>query len=207
MSRVRTTLDRKTVISAAMRLLADAGLDGLSLRNVASELGVRPGALYWHFANKQALLDQMAATLIEGPLADLVRPQPGQTWDAWLGARARAFRKAILATRDGARLVAVSRPTTDRRPDAETMVATLTAAGFTPADALRALTAVKHYVIGAVQEEQDYAEGRAVWPRETEPDRYAEYPGLNQAMVPQSAETLEAQFEYGLRALLAGLAP
>ncbi|GAA1990600.1 TetR/AcrR family transcriptional regulator C-terminal domain-containing protein [Catenulispora subtropica] len=204
---MRTTLDRKTVIRAAMKLLADNGLDGLSLRNVASELGVRPGALYWHFANKQELLDQMAATLVEGPLADLVRPRPGQSWDAWLAARARAFRTAVLATRDGARLVAASRPTTDRRPEAEAMVATLTAAGFAPADALRALTAVKHYIVGAVQEEQDYAEGRAVWPREADPDRYADYPELNEAMAPQTTETLEAQFEYGLRALLRGLAP
>ncbi|NUR26427.1 MAG: TetR family transcriptional regulator, partial [Catenulispora sp.] len=106
---MRTTLDRKTVISAAMRLLAESGLDGLSLRNVASELGVRPGALYWHFANKQELLDQMAATLMAGPLAELVRPGPGQDWQAWLGARARAFREAVLAVRDGARLVAASR--------------------------------------------------------------------------------------------------
>ncbi|NUR24974.1 MAG: TetR family transcriptional regulator, partial [Catenulispora sp.] len=138
--------------------------------------------------------------------AELVSPRPGQDWEAWLGARARAFREAVLAVRDGARLVAASRPSTDRRPEAEAMVATLTAAGFAPVDALRALTAVKHYVIGAVQEEQDYAEGRVVWPREADPDRYAEYPELNVAMAPQTAETLAAQFEFGLRALLAGLA-
>lgn len=189
-----------------MKLLDDTGLDGLSLRNVASELGVHPGALYWHFANKQELLDQMAATLVEGPLADLARARPGQTWDAWLIERARTFRAALLATRDGARLVAASRPTTDRRPEAEAMIATLAGAGFAPADALRALTAVKHYVIGAVQEEQDFASGRAVWPQAADPDRYAQFPYLRQAMAPQSPESLQAQFEFGLRALISGLA-
>lgn len=203
---VRTTLDRKTVITAAMRLLAEAGLDGLSLRNVAAELGVRPGALYWHFANKQALLDQMATTLIEEPLAGLGRPLPGQSWDDWLAARARALRRALLSVRDGARLVAASRPTNDRRPAAEVMVGTLVAAGFTASDALRALQAVRHYVVGALLEEQDFATGRAVWPRDTEPDRYANYPHLREGMEPQTPESLEAQFEYGLRALLAGLA-
>ena len=118
----------------------------------------------------------------------------------------RVIRRALLAVRDGARLVAASRPTTDRRPAAEAMVAALVTAGFTPADALRAMQAMRHYVVGALLEEQDFASGRAVWPREAEPDRYAEYPNLREAMEPQSAESLEAQFEYGLRALLAGLA-
>ena len=45
-----------------------------------------------------------------------------------------------------------------------------------------------------------------VWPRDTEPDRYANYPHLREGMEPQTPESLEAQFEYGLRALLAGLA-
>lgn len=189
-----------------MKLLDDTGLDGLSLRNVASELGVHPGALYWHFANKQALLDQMATTLVEPPLAALSHPLPGQAWDEWLGARARALRGALLSTRDGARLVAASRHTSDRRPAAEAMVGTLVAAGFTPPDALRALQAVRHYVIGALLEEQDFASGRAVWPRDTEPDRYADFPHLREAMAPQDPESLEAQFEYGLRALLTGLA-
>lgn len=205
-SRVRTTLDRKTVIAAAMKLLDGTGLDGLSLRNVAAELGVRPGALYWHFANKQELLDQMATLLVAEPLAALGRPLPGQSWDAWLAARARAFRQALLSIRDGARLVAASRPTTDRRPAAEAMVGALIEAGFAPPDALRALQAVRHYVVGALLEEQDFATGRAVWPRDADPDRYAEYPSLREAMEPQSPESLEAQFEYGLRALLAGLA-
>ena len=53
-------LDREHVVRVALRLLDEAGLDGLTLRRLAAELDVKAPALYWHFANKQDLLDHMA---------------------------------------------------------------------------------------------------------------------------------------------------
>jgi AcrR family transcriptional regulator len=69
-------LDRATVVRAALRLLDEVGLHGLSLRKVASELGVQAPALYWHFKNKQELLDEMATTAFADNI-DMELPSPG----------------------------------------------------------------------------------------------------------------------------------
>jgi type II secretory pathway predicted ATPase ExeA len=53
-------LRREHVVDEAIVLLDADGLDALTLRKLATRLGVQAGALYWHFASKQALLDAMA---------------------------------------------------------------------------------------------------------------------------------------------------
>jgi TetR/AcrR family tetracycline transcriptional repressor len=187
-------------------MLDAEGLDGLTLRKVATVLGVRPGALYRHFASKQELLDLVAATILEENLGPVTPPMAGQTWTDWLTVRSRALREALLAHRDGARLVAGARPVADRRPTAEHLVRALTLAGFPPERVLPTLLAVKHYVIGAVQEEQSLLEARAASDDEhNDRDRYARYPNLARALLAQPDERA-AQFEFGLTALLAGIA-
>src|SRR4051794_11975959 len=105
-------LDRETVLDTALRLIDEVGLDGLSLRRLAKELGVQAPALYWHFSSKKDLLDHLVAAANERLQAggDGV-PAPGQTWDEWLAEGLRAQRRAMLSHRDGARLAAGNRPT------------------------------------------------------------------------------------------------
>ncbi|MDF2848837.1 MAG: TetR family transcriptional regulator, partial [Oerskovia sp.] len=57
-------LDRERVVRAALALLDEVGLDGLTLRRLAQDLGVKAPALYWHFASKADLLHEMAATML-----------------------------------------------------------------------------------------------------------------------------------------------
>ena len=52
-------LAREDVVWAGLRLLDEVGLDNLSLRKLAKELGIQAPTLYWHFKNKQDLLDEM----------------------------------------------------------------------------------------------------------------------------------------------------
>ncbi|MFC6884912.1 MULTISPECIES: TetR/AcrR family transcriptional regulator C-terminal domain-containing protein [Actinomadura] len=146
-------LERDEIVRTAIRLLDEVGLDGLSLRRLAKELDVQAPALYWHFKNKQELLDQMVGMMArEGYGADV--PAPGQTWDVWLTERARAMRAGFGAHRDAVRLAAGTRPPADRAPAIEGMLATLCDAGFTPGEALLNILAVTDYVSGAVLEEQ-----------------------------------------------------
>ena len=49
-------LTKAKIVAAAMALLNDEGLDGVSLRKLAGRLGVRAPSLYWHFPDKDALL-------------------------------------------------------------------------------------------------------------------------------------------------------
>jgi TetR/AcrR family transcriptional regulator, tetracycline repressor protein len=56
----RVRLTRRTVVDRAMQLADAAGLDALTIRKLAQELGVTPMALYWHFRSKDELLDGLA---------------------------------------------------------------------------------------------------------------------------------------------------
>lgn len=53
----RPRLSRETVVDAALALSDAEGLEGLTIRRLAQHLGVTPMALYWHFKNKEELLD------------------------------------------------------------------------------------------------------------------------------------------------------
>ncbi|HBC3460811.1 TPA: TetR family transcriptional regulator, partial [Vibrio parahaemolyticus] len=41
-------LDRDTIISAALDLLNEVGMEGLTTRKLAQKLGVEQPTLYWH---------------------------------------------------------------------------------------------------------------------------------------------------------------
>ncbi|MER6954271.1 TetR/AcrR family transcriptional regulator C-terminal domain-containing protein [Streptomyces sp. NPDC000618] len=68
----RAPLSRQRVLSAAVALADEGGVDALSMRRIAQALGVVPMALYKHVANKNELLDGMIDVLVGeiDPLAD-----------------------------------------------------------------------------------------------------------------------------------------
>jgi AcrR family transcriptional regulator len=56
----RTRLSKDAVVDRALALADAEGLDALTIRRLATELGVTPMALYWHFRSKEALLAGLA---------------------------------------------------------------------------------------------------------------------------------------------------
>jgi TetR/AcrR family transcriptional regulator, tetracycline repressor protein len=56
----RTRLTRTAVVDRGLRLADADGLEALTIRKLAAELGVTPMALYWHFRSKDELLDGLA---------------------------------------------------------------------------------------------------------------------------------------------------
>lgn len=52
----RTRLSKEVVVERGLALTDAEGLDALTIRRLATELGVTPMALYWHFRNKEELL-------------------------------------------------------------------------------------------------------------------------------------------------------
>src|SRR4051812_8864236 len=77
-------LQRETVVREALALLDEVGLEGLTMRRLAARLGVQNPALYWHFKNKQALLNLMAATLLADARAAHDPATHGADWAAFL---------------------------------------------------------------------------------------------------------------------------
>lgn len=93
---------RSDIVDRAIGVLDATGLDALSMRKLAAELGVQPGALYHHFTNKDALLAAIADELLtRGHRATEI-----VTWDAELRLLCVELRDAMVACRDGAALLA-----------------------------------------------------------------------------------------------------
>ncbi|WJY68366.1 TetR family transcriptional regulator [Corynebacterium auris] len=147
-------LSRGAIGAAALSILDEYGLADVSMRRVASALGVAPGALYWHIENKQELISDLAA-LIVAPLVDAPPPPPHI-------ACAR-LREALLRHRDGAEVVitAVSQPGS---PVAAQLSALMrdavdgAAAGASSSDARAAAEGLVYLTLGATYVHQSAAQ-------------------------------------------------
>ena len=73
----RARLTRRAVVDRAIQLADSAGLDALTIRKLAHELGVTPMALYWHFRSKDELLDGLAEQVWSEIDVDV---DPGALW-------------------------------------------------------------------------------------------------------------------------------
>src|SRR4051794_21855243 len=87
----RTPLNRARVLAAALALADEAGLDGFSMRGLATDLGVVPMALYKHVANKDELLDGM----VDLVFAEIASPTVGADWKAEMRGRGLSVRAAL----------------------------------------------------------------------------------------------------------------
>ena len=200
-------LTQEQVVRRAVELMAEAGLEALTLRRLATDLGVSAPTLYWHVRNKRQLLDLMAEALVAGA-GHSATPAPGQPWWEWLAERARRQWRALTSHRDAALVVAGNRPTETALPGIEQILASLVAVGFPPDEALRIILSIGNYVIGCAVEHQAEAA------REPDPERDARLleraeglPNLRAAMAavdrPGPAAG-DAGFEHGLALLIAG---
>ncbi|MCY1080255.1 TetR/AcrR family transcriptional regulator C-terminal domain-containing protein [Archangium lansingense] len=206
-----TRLDRERVVGTALRVLNEVGLEGLTLRRIASELNVQAPALYWHFKNKQELLDEMATAM----LRDLVKAErpAGQArgWRELMAEIARGLRRMLLGYRDGAKVFSGTRLTDPSLyASLDAMLRQFVEAGFSLRDAVSGYSTVYNYTVGFTIEEQ------AVYPMPGE--RKAQYDlarrakrmegqgvPLAQAMGEELFTGFDDRFERGLELILNGI--
>ncbi|PRX59120.1 TetR family transcriptional regulator [Nonomuraea fuscirosea] len=200
----RPGLTKRVLIDTALRLLDEVGLEGLTVRRLAAELGVRSPALYWHIRTKQELLDGMADAICRAP--GMGPPRDDETWQDWLLRRARAYRAALLARRDGARVVAHARSLSHETVVLfERELAAMVERGFTPALALHTIAALTSYVNGFVLREQAAAAPESLDGAPAAPQSVDEAPAVLAAAVREGGGTIGGEaFEHGLRVFIAG---
>ncbi|MGN9814267.1 TetR/AcrR family transcriptional regulator [Streptomyces sp. SD11] len=201
-------IDRALVADTALRLLNEVGLNGLSLRVIAKELDVKAPALYWHFKDKQALLDEMATEMYRRMIAGTPIP-PDTDWRERLLTANRGLRAALLSYRDGAKVFSGSRFTgTVHAAQMEENLRALVDAGFTLRQAVRAFTTAYLYTLGFVTEEQGVyplpGERREGYDMDARAERLADHP-LSAAAGAVIFEGYDEGFEEGLTLLLAGI--
>jgi TetR/AcrR family transcriptional regulator, tetracycline repressor protein len=92
MSPSRGRLSREAIVSCAIGLADDEGLEAVTIRRLAQLQGVTPMAMYWHFNDKDSLLDGISESL----LAAVKLPEPSdRPWNEQLYDILAAFVEAI----------------------------------------------------------------------------------------------------------------
>lgn len=141
-------LTREQIIDTAHRILAENGLAGLTMRRLAQQLGVQPGAIYHYVTSKQDLLVAVAQRILDR--AQIAAEDPAGF--------ALALRAALLPVRDSADVVSFAQAF---RPNALASLQTLETLfepGLGPQHARWAAQTLIHYVLGFVAQEQNQAE-------------------------------------------------
>lgn len=69
------------IVAAALEILAERGIEAITLRNLAAALNVRAPSLYWHVSSKQELFGYISEEIFRDVLDQL--PQSGD-WREWL---------------------------------------------------------------------------------------------------------------------------
>ena len=97
----RAPLSRDRVLRAAVALADDAGIDSVSMRRLAQDLGVVPMALYKHVANKDELLDGMVDVIV----GEIDPPAHGADWKDAIRQRILSARRSLLRHRWASQVV------------------------------------------------------------------------------------------------------
>ncbi|OIK05253.1 TetR/AcrR family transcriptional regulator C-terminal domain-containing protein [Streptomyces monashensis] len=218
----RAPLSRERVVEAAFTVLDRQGFDGLSMRQVAAELGVAVSALYAHVSSKDDLLELMYTRLFDGyamPAADPER------WQEQLRDFARTWRRRLMSHRDMARISMGHVPfTAELLPHVEALLAVFRTAGLPDRIAAEAGDLISTYIDGFVLEEgmwQDRAaqQGGAASPARPDWHEMADemrnyfaslpaqdFPHLRALSGLMVADTSDERFDIGLEIILRGLA-
>jgi TetR/AcrR family transcriptional regulator, tetracycline repressor protein len=182
-------LHKRDVVDAATTLLDNYGIADLTMRRLGRELQVSPGALYWHFANKQQLLGAVADRILES-----VGDVPAGWRDRVAGICGR-LRDALLSHTDGAELVSASFAAGQSEAMAQILARLAAAAADAGVDHTHAELAARtvvYYVLGFTADEQSRLQLDAAG---------AELPDAQSVI----ADDAGSRFRFGLALLITGM--
>jgi len=203
----REPLSRERILQTALRIVDEEGLEGLSMRRIASDLNATPMALYNHVPNKDALLAGVVGLLLDE--LDLSRLDPSDP-PAALKVGFGEFRKAVLRHPN---LLPIMCRKGDFTPDSmrpvELALSLLRAMGFSEEEAIQAHWAMTGMTIGHVMwqimtplfdggeaAEQALA-GKRLLPE-------AEFPCIHGALPFMEDCDMDVVFDFGMDSLIAG---
>lgn len=201
----RRLLSADRIVDGALAIIDRDGLGALSMRHLGQELGSGATSLYWHVANREALLDLIVDRLLE-EVDQEVRLDPAAQWRAQVAAFARTLRRVLARHASAAALLGSRVPVGPAGVRVmERMLTVLAAAGFRGQQQALAYGAVTGYAVGqavlqlrAGSQPQQLGALLEAAPRNR-------FPNVAQHASELAAITDEDEFEYGLQRMLDGL--
>ena len=207
----RVPLSRERVLLAAVAVADAQGYDALTIRSLATHLGVQPMALYYHVANKAAILDG----ILDLVFAEIEIPSREGEWRTEMAHRAQSARSAlgrhpwaIVLLQSGT----APGPATLRHHDA--VIGTLRGAGFSVAETAHAFALLDSYIYGFALSEaalpingpRTVAEVAAAMVAKNPLDDYPHLAEFSMEHIMQPGYDFGSEFEFGLELILDGLA-
>lgn len=198
----RPRVSPEAVVQAALGLLDERGVEAVSMRAIADRLGVRMNTVLWHAKTKDRLGELMADAIVGTAGLDGLPDD----WAECVRELARRYRRALLAHRDGARVVT---GTYSAEPAtlgfAERMIQALLDGNLAEREASWACWTIVYFTLGLVQEEQALhtADSAQLLPELSA----AQYPALSRVAQYLTAdrEDFEQRFTFGISLILNSL--
>jgi len=210
----RTRLTRAAVVDRALALADAAGLEALTIRKLATELGVTPMALYWHFRGKDELLEGLADRLWSEIDLTLDRSAP------WKGQLRAVFTSLLTVLRTHPAAPALLARSNIVKSEAglnalEVALELLRTAGFSPADASAVARSTLWTALTLVMSEpgiemldnaerEEFQRKKAVTMATLSPARY---PRVVECAIPMTAcDDPEEHYQFGIDVFIEGVA-
>src|SRR5215470_12146787 len=209
----RTRLSKKAVVDGALALADANGLDGLTIRRLAQDLGVTPMALYWHFRSKEELL----AGLADQVWAEMnMKVDPAEPWSRQLQGLLESLVRVLRVHPCASQLLLETEKQSEAFLQAtEVTLEVLRSAGFDPRHASEVARSALWTGIMLVMSEPGVhpgksAEERAEYQRHIlvrlstlPPDRY---PRVVESAVPlATCDDPEFHYSFGVELFIAGV--
>ena len=194
-------LSRDGIVACALALVDAEGLQAVSTRRLAAELGVSGPSLYNHFRNKDEILDAVADTVCAQVEVSMF--SDGTEWRQALLDWGRSYRAALSAHPN---IVPFLAQGPGRRPSqlaiADAVFGGMTRAGWPKAQATHIGALMRYFVAGSALGSfaRGFIDDAALYERD--------YPHLDQAhlLAEHQQRVDDGAFETGLHALVDGLA-
>lgn len=202
-------VQKAQIVKIALDILDRDGLEGVTLRRLATELNIKAASIYWHIPSKDRLLDEMANAILEAHFGTFDFADDQRDWAEWLDTLAHELRTAMLARREGARVVAGA------HPDIAIMLIklwdytlrVLHNNGFNYRDAGAIMVTLINFTFGSVIEEQS-SPPVAPDPREHRADIVAvfdQFATMEKVMEAWEETDNDGRFDAGVRIIVGGV--
>ena len=208
-SKTRAALSRERVLRAALELVDERGLEALSMRKLAQELGVEAMSLYNHVENK----DDIVGGIVDLVAGEMEAPKPGVDWKTALRDSAISVHEALTRHRWAARIWMTAGSTGgDRMRSAEAVLRCLRESGFSKDLTYHAYHVWQGYALGFTLQELNFPHDRdsikemaTRFLREFPTDEYPYLAEHIEQHIDPPLEEHEGAFEFGLDLILDGL--
>jgi TetR/AcrR family tetracycline transcriptional repressor len=138
-------LSRDRLVAAALALIQEEGLEGLSMRALAESLEVKAASLYWHVRDRGELLELLAESILDA----VPRPHPDADWRGRVLAISADLGERVSSQKDATRILLEAPGALARSDFLSALTANFVAAGLSESEASDvALMAMTYVVFG-----------------------------------------------------------